>query len=487
MPERVVVITSRVVAGVVGLAVGAATIAAAALLPLSSIQLSPQSVSVTPQPAAKQLVCPGAVLQLGDAGGQNASVASAIGQPVTTIVATSGGYDTASLRQTDADPDAAGAPQLVTAPASTENAASIAGAQYQSVDRDDYRGLAAAACASPSSDTWLVGGSTAVGRTTLLTLANPGAVESTVSIDMFSEQGAVEASGLSGIIVPASSQRVVSLAGFGPGLASIALHVTSRGGPVAASLQQAIVRGIEASGVDVIGATSAPNTHSIIPGVVILESEEVAGRLGEQGFDDLRSALRIFVPGDAAAQVSVRVIPDSVDAPVADADGDSLTGASFDLVADPGVVTDIPIESLVDGSYSVVVDSSVPVVTAMRASTVAATTVGSVPAGASDVAWFSAATALGDSAFAAVAPGPGASLHLVNPGEIAAAVSIDGDTVTVPAGSSVTVPVSEGESLTLGGVEGLFASVSLRAPGRLASYLLASAAITEAPVTLYRG
>jgi hypothetical protein len=418
------------------MAVGAATIAAAALLPLPTVQLAPQSVSVSPEAAAKQLICPGAVLQLGDSGGQNASVASAIGQPVVTVAATTGGYDTTSLRQSDADPDSAGAPQRITAPASAESTASIAGAQYQSVDRGDYRGVAAASCAVPSSDTWLVGGSTAVGRTTLLTLANPGAVDSTVAIELFSSEGVVEASGLTGVLVPANGQRVVSLAGFAPGLTSLALHVTSRGGPVAASLQEAIVRGIEPSGVDIIGATTAPSTRAVIPGVVVLEAEEVAGRLGEPGFDDLGAALRVYVPGDAAAQVTVRVIPDTLDAPVDDDAGDPLVGASFNLVLDPGVVTDVPVESLVDGSYSVIVESSVPI---------------------------------------------------VNLAETATTVVVGGQSVTVPADASATVAVAGGESVTITGATGLFASVSLRAPGRLASYLLATAAITEAPVTLYRG
>ena len=166
---------------------------------------------------------------------------------------------------------------------------------------------------------------------------------------------------------------------------------------------------------------------------------------------------------------------------------DALTGASFDLVLDPGAVTDVPIEGLVDGSYSVVVESSVPVVTAMRASTVAAQKVGTVPAGASDVAWFAAATALSDTAYTTIASGPGASLHLVNTGDTEATVTVGSAVVPVPAGASVTVPVTGGESLSIGGADGLFASVSLQAPGRLASYLVNSAASGVAPLTVYRG
>jgi len=475
MPKRSAIVTSRVVAGSVGVAVAIAAIAGAALLPLPSLQRVPAAVSVTPQPADKQLVCPGAVLQLGDSGGQNASVASPLGQPLLSLAASAGNYATDSLRQVGAEADADGYPTLVTAPAS--NDAGIAGAQYQSVNRDDYRGLAAAACAQPSSDVWLVGGSTAVGRTTLLTLANPGTVDSTVSLELFSGDGLVEAPGLTGIIVPAQGQRVLSLAGFAPGLAALTVHVTSRGGPVAANLQESIVRGIEPGGLDIVGTTSAPNTTNVIPGAVILQADAVTGRLGEAGFDDLSSVLRVYVPGDVAAQASVRVIPE----------GDALTGASFDLVLDPGVVTDVPIEGLVDGSYSVVVQTSVPVVTAMRLSTVAVASAGSTPAGAVDVAWFAAATPLSDSVFASVASGAGASLHVVNPGDSTATVTIGATSLSIEGGASVTVPVTEGERLSISGAAGLYASVSFGAPGKLASYPLSAVANSETPVTVYAG
>lgn len=475
MPKRSPIVTSRVVAGSVGIAVAVAAIVGAALLPLPSLQRVPAAVSVTPEPAEKQLVCPGAVLQLGDSGGQNASVASPLGKPLLSLAASSGTYATDSLRQASAEAGADGYPTLVTAPASSD--ASIAGAQYQAVNRDDYRGLAAAACAQPSSDVWLVGGSTAVGRTTLLTLANPGTVESTVSLELFSGDGLVEAPGLTGIIVPAQGQRVISLAGFSPGLAALAVHVTSRGGPVTANLQESIVRGIEPGGVDIVGATAAPNTTNVIPGVLILQAEAVTGRLGEAGFDDLNSVLRVYVPGDVAAQASVRVIPE----------GEALTGASFDLVLDPGVVTDVPIEGLVDGSYSVVVQTTVPVVTAMRVSTVAVASTGSTPAGAADLAWFAAASSLSDSVFASVASGAGASLHVVNPGDSAATITIGSTSVTIDGGASVTVPVTEGERMSISGAAGLYASVSFGAPGKLASYPLSSVANSEVPVTVYPG
>lgn len=474
MPSRSSVLS--VVAGGLGIAVAIGAIAAAGLVDFPTLTREPPSVLVTPVPAAKQLVCPGSVLRLGDAGGQNASVASAIGQPSTTRAATTGAVDTAVIQTEDAGDSTAGSPTLLTVAASVNGAAvSIAGAQRQAVDEGDYRGLAAAECTQPSSDSWLLGGATTVGRTTLLTLANPGTVVSTVEIEIFTADGLVQAPGTTGIVVPARGQRVLSLAGFAPDAASLAVHVTSRGGPIAVTLQESIVRGIEASGVDIIGPTAAPSVINVIPGVVIAGAEALSGRLGEEGFEDLATALRVFVPGEGPAQATVRIVPEDP----------GLTGASFELTLDPGVVTDIPIEGLTDGAYSVQVESSVAISAVVRASTVAAQKSGSTPAGASDVAWFGSATMLTASAFASIAPGPGASLHLSNPSDESIFVIVGSETVTVAAGASVTVEVTGATSYRFDGAEGLYASVSFSTTGQLASYLVSSAANDEAPVTIF--
>ena len=477
---RAVVIGGRVLTGVVGIAVGAATIAAASLLPLPSVVNSPASITVTPVPTSQQLICPGSVLRLGDESGENASSASAIGSPAATRAATAGGLTIADLDTPDAAGTGKGQPTLLTVPdAASAATVSIAGAQSQTVDSGDYTGFSAAECAQPSSDTWLVGGSTATGRTTLLTLANPGSGVSTVTIEIASENGIVDAPGTNGIVVAPNSQRVLSLAGFAPSFESIAVHVTSRGGPVVANLQQSIVRGIEPGGTDIVGVTAAPSTVNVVPGVVVLNAEAVEGRLGEDGYKDLGTVLRVWVPGGTPAKGTVSLIPESPD----------LLGASFSLTLDAGVVTDIPIEGLTDGSYTVTIVTDQPVAVAMRVSTVALDASGTVDAGASDLAWYAAATPLSNAAFASVASGAGVGLHLSNPTDAAASVTITGSdgtelSVTVPAGSSVVVEVGGGHSYRFDGAGGLFASVGYAGPAALASYLLGASATDEPPVVI---
>ena len=481
VPRPSIVMSTRILSGVIAIGVAAATLAAVSLGSLPTVDQRPTGVSVTPVPTPARLVCPGSVLRLGELGGENASTAVAIGQPRYVTAATAGSPSTASL-QSGGGAVSGGEPVLVTG---DDDTASIAAAEYHDVDSGDYRGLAAAACAAPTTDVWLVGGATTVGRTTLLTLANPNSVPSTAAIEIIGAQGVVEAPGLTGITVPANGQRTLSIAGFAPNLAEFVVHVTSRGGPILANLQFSIVRGIEPGGVDIIGATAVPATTTVIAGLVVLGADAVSDRLGEPGYDDLPTTLRLFVPGEVEAAATVRIIPEAVSSTDDSSTGGSTAGASFQLVVQPAVVTEVPIESLVDGSYSVIVETSVPVIAAVRVSTVAADESPGSSAGASDVAWFASATPLGDAAFTSVAPGDGAQLHLANPGTTSITATINGASVTVPGGSALAMKALSGVSYRIEGGAGLYASISFAAAGRLASYLVSSGASVESPVLVY--
>jgi len=486
VPKPSIVMSTRILGGVIAIGVAAATLVVVSLGSLPTVEQRPVGVTVTPVPTPARLVCPGSVLRLGELGGENASTAVAIGQPHYVTAATAGSASTVSL-QTGGGAVSGGEPVLVTG---DDDTASIAAAEYHDVDSGDYRGLAAAACDVPSTDVWLVGGATTVGRTTLLTLANPNAVPSTAAIEIVGAEGAVEAPGLTGITVPANGQRTLSIAGFAPDLAEFVVHVTSRGGPILANLQFSIVRGIEPGGVDIVGATAVPATKTVIAGLVVLGADAVSERLGEPGYEDLPTTLRLYVPGEVVAAATVRIIPEGDSSAEGSSTGGSTAGASFQLVVQPGVVTDVPIESLVDGSYSVIVETTVPVIAAVRASTAAdvespGPSSGTTSAETSDVAWFAGATPLGATAFTSVAPGDGAQLHLANAGTGPITATINGAAVTVPGGGAVAMEVFAGASYRIDRGAGLFASISFASAGRLASYLISSGANVESPVVIY--
>lgn len=466
----------RVATGAVGIAVAVAAIAGAALLPLPVLSAEPSSVVVTPVPTAQQLVCPGSVLRLSDDTGQGATVSSAIGRATLRSFATTGSVDATPLDQSDASTGTTpAAPTVISTPPNAADPTEvilISGAQSQDVNEGDFVGFAAAGCSTVSGDSWIAGGSTEVGRTTLLTLSNPTEVPATVDIELFSERGQVAAPGTSGIVVPASGQRVLSLAGFQPDMAMPVIHITSSGGQVVGELQQSIVRGLEPGGVDIFGVSAGPLLDTVIPGLVIVDPASVEAVQGGESFEDLRTVLRLFAPGEGTVSTTISVVPE---------DGVG-TGTSFALEVDAGRVTEVPITDLAAGNYTVRVTSTEPIITAARVSTVAGE--------ATDFAWLASAPLLSDRALVTVAPGPGAQLHLANATSDAATVTLEasaGDdlTVEIGPGAAVSVPVSAGTSYELSGFTGLYAAVSLSKGGQLATYPVLPPGVGSSPVTIY--
>lgn len=483
--RRVALVGVRLVAGAVGLGVAAATVAASVLLSLPTVSSTPPSALVTPVPTAQQLVCPGAVLRLADDTGQGATTSSALGAPTTSASSSSGSVARSPLEQSDASTGGtAEAPLTISTPPNPADPAEVillSGAQSQQVAEGDFLGLAAADCSAVSADSWLVGGATTVGRTTLLTLSNPTEVAATVELELFGEDGAITAPGTSGIVVPASGQRVLSLAGFAPDVVSPVVHVTSTGGQVTAELQQSIVRGLEPGGVDIVGATVAPALEVVIPGLRVDDLASVQTLLGGgTGFSDLETVLRLYAPGEGTVSAIINVIPE---------DGVG-TGASIPYDFDAGRVVEVPIGDLDSGNYTVTINADVPTLAAVRVSN-AASPVGADTPAPTDFAWLTAAVPLVTTAQVTVATGPAPLLHIANPTTAAASLSLtpqggEATVVELPAGTSTSVPVVAGETYTIAGFDNLYAAVSLAGDGMIARYSARPSGVGSDPIRVYR-
>ncbi|MCU1469719.1 MAG: hypothetical protein JWQ39_868 [Glaciihabitans sp.] len=469
-------VSARIGTGVIVVAAVAATIAAS-LLPLPSIHRSALQTTITPVPTAQQLVCPGGLLRLASASGKGATTASTLGPGAVTSGSTSGSVTQKAFARSDAATNgSAAAPQLLSSVAPTSGTQTlIAGGQSESISTAEFFGLSSAACGSPSGDVWLSGGATSVGRTTLLLLANPTDVTATVSLQIFGENGAVTAPGMDGITVEAQGQRILSLAGFAPGLTSPVVHVVSSGGQIAASLEQSTVRGIEPGGIDFVGAQAQPSTTVVIPGVVLSGTSTVQSRLGQTGFDDLQTTLRIYTPGSKSGTVQVSMV----------AENGKSAGAAIRADIDPGAVTDLPLDQLSDGSYSIIVKASVPLVASVRVSTAGSVAV----ANRTDFAWLTAAPLLTLSALVAVAPAMTA-VHLENPTVKSERVTLHAlggaDIVaTVPASSAVSVAVVPGTSYQLSGYSGLYAAVTGISDGGVTGYVVSPSERGSTPLRIY--
>jgi len=479
---------ARGVLGLLGVGVAAVSVAAATWLPLPTVGTGAQSTAVIPVAATQQRICAGPILRLGDETGLEATTAVSVGTASVTSTSTEG---TPRLEDMDSTQNESNNPsqRLLLDPGPEGTAPGIlAGSQSQFVESNEYVGFAASECRKSSSDTWLVGGSTTTGRTTLLALSNPSKVSSTVSVEIFSENGGEETSGTEGIVVPPGGQKVLSLAGFAPGIASPVVHVVSKGGQVTASLQQSIVRTLTPGGVDTFGATTRPSIFNVIPGVVISDQESVTASGGLNGYDDTAAVLRVFIPGTESTEVTVTAIPE----------GDASPPTTTTLEVDEGVVTDIPLGNFAEGVWTFTIASDTPAVVAARTTAV---TLDGDPAEVvtngedpiitnTDFAWFVAAPDLSGTALVSVADGPNSVLHLVNTGPVDAVVTVDADegagtTVTVAAGRATALPVAAGLSYTLGGFDSLRASVSYHDVGQLSGFVVSPPERASQPVTVF--
>lgn len=473
----------RVVVGVVGIAVAAAAVLGSTFVELPSYTALPPSELVVPVPTAQQLTCPGPLLRLSDDSGAAASSVFTLGQASTRFSSSTGAVEQSSITASDAESGEAVAEPLVLSAApdsqSPDSLVRLSGAQSQSVDIGDYVGFAAAGCRAVGGDSWLVGGSTTTGRTTLISLTNPTEVASTVTLDIFDERGAVSAAGTTGIVVPPNGQRVLSLAGFAPGVSSPVVHVTSSGGQITAELQQSIVRGLDAGGVEIVGASQPASRSVVIPSMVVTSLEAIQALRGTASeTDDVITAIRVFVPGDEPTSITTTLTP-------TDTEDDPIT---FTLDLSAGVVTDIPIEELATGAYTVQIESGEPIVAAAR--TTSAVLDSDDEISATDFAWFTSSPALGGETQFTVAPGLEATVNVTNAGETAVDVALTADAgfdeeYTIEPGATVRVPVSSGRTFTLNQSGPVYLSVTQEEDGFIAAYSIDPLTPGSSPLTVF--
>ncbi|MGV8968058.1 MAG: DUF5719 family protein [Cellulomonas sp.] len=357
------------IAGAVGvLAACGAVVAVGLVAPIPADAVVPP-VTVDVPPSARSLACPGPLV-LPEGAGTGDSAFDPVPVPVLTEVrvltvpgagahAASSGTLTPLAGGTPIarlDPVGSGGaaqraagvtgPTLLMAEPTGDVAPLIGGATASVTTAGDLRGLSAASCQVPAADQWLVGGSTEIGNTSQLVVANPGATAAQVSVELFGPSGAVDLAGAAGFLVAPGAEKVLLLAGVAAEQSRIAVHVSAAGGLITAHVQDNRLDGFTPAGTDLVSAGTLPATRQVVGGLVVPESTIDAPDVAQ---------LRLLVPGDAGATATISLL--GADGPV------SLPGAdSVELAG--GEVTDVSLGALPAGAYTAVVDAPVPFVAA---------------------------------------------------------------------------------------------------------------------------
>lgn len=450
--------------------------AAALVTPLPEVRQSAPSTVVTPQPAAQERVCPGPLLTIA-ANATDANAVSPIGEAGVVAGAQDPGRTVETMPLTGVDPDGTAVPTAirVTVDPAEATAPLLAGSQSQALAGDELSGLAATECQEATPESWLVAGSTDVGRTTLIMLINPSPVAATVDIQVAGAEGPVEITGASGLIVEPASQRVIPLAGLAPDVDSPVVHITSRGGKIAAWLQHSVVRGLRPGGIELVGHAAWPAGRQVIPGVHVVQNASGISNDTGRTLNDAEPILRVHSVSDQDGDLVVRVLSEKTG-----------QGTVLNARVAAGAVADLPIEDLQAGTYTVVVEASSPIVAAVRGNTSGDA--------ALDFAWFQAGEALAESFLVEVPAGPQPRLHVANQGDQNAEVTLTpikapGSEValTVNAGASVSTTVAAGGQYLVTGPAGLYASVSYLGDGMSSSFPISAISPLATPITVYRG
>jgi hypothetical protein len=447
---RVVIGTGVAVAAVIAVTAGVAA-------PWPTLSAQPVRVQATPAPSESVIACDGPLLALGRTVEQAGELSIAAPQQVVSGPAATEAVSSALTAPAGATPAA------FSALPSDDSRAELAASGSATIADPDLRGFAASACTPPLMESWLVGGATTTGSNDLVVLANPGEVPATVQLTVYGAGGSSTPPGGRDVVVRAGAQVVISLPGLLPGEESPVVRVTSTGAPVSASLQSSLIRILTPGGVDQVAAIPAATTRQVVPGVSVVAAPDPSNPA---------TIVRLLSPSaDGEATVTLSEVDG---APVGEA-------STVPLAA--GVPSALELGGLAAGSYTVTVDGSVPIV----ASVWETTGFGE----GSDFAWYASAPEVATPSVLAVPAGPAPMLTVANPGTVESEVSVvtlptgDPARVTVPAQSSVSVPVRAGELYRLEPSAPVHATVGFSSAGALAGFPVWAADAAAPPLTVY--
>ncbi|MFC7431092.1 MULTISPECIES: DUF5719 family protein [unclassified Agrococcus] len=413
----------RAAAGIATIAVGVLAVLAGPSLPATTAE--PRAQSVVPTAPIESRVCAGPLLGVGDASG-DAGIVRVLADPQLV---------------TSTDERADVALDGVEGSLVALRGADVAGAESLAVASDAAFGAAASECVAPSTSQWLVGGATTTGRSSVLTIANPGRASTSVDVRIFGTEGEVDAVGSTGIAIAPASTAVLDLAALAPGVASPVVHVASSGGPVAAHLQHTVVRTLQPGGVDVADPTQAATSVAIAG----LEIGEATGVQTQEGFADATPALRLLAA--ESTQVTITTI----------ADGSQPIASTLDL--EGGQVQEVDLGGLAPGTYALRIDADVPIVAGARHVRIDGDRV--------DLDWIAAATQpLAGATTVAVPQGQDPRIHVLNIGDEATTVAVGGQSFELAPNGLRSLPAQAGIATIEG--EGVVAAVTTSGPDGIA-------------------
>ncbi len=243
-------------------------------------------------------------------------------------------------------------------------------------DGGTNQGLAAAACTIPTAETWLVGGSTEVGSaSTSLIIQNPSKTPATVKITIWGPSGKVALAGSDSLLIAPGTQIEKLLDSLAPEQRRLVVHVEAEGALISSYLKLSEIEGITPGGIEFVTGSAAPSRAQVVPVMQVPANTEA---------QSAPPAVRLVVPdfrtpqdlGEQTEQDAAHITQEVVGTAtiyLLGSEGNVVMfgGEPVELIA--GQVQDIDLSSVPAGTYSVVVDATVPLSAAVRSNVQGAT------------------------------------------------------------------------------------------------------------------
>jgi hypothetical protein len=153
-------------------------------------------------------------------------------------------------------------------------------------------------CSVSNGEQWFVGGSASLTSKDVLSIVNSGFSESTVEVEVYTPNAALEAKQ---IAISPNSTKSISVDTLAPGEDSLVIAVKTKSGRVSSFLFDERKKGLRSLGADYVAPVSAPNKLLTIPAISDLQGKAaVAG-------SNSSHVLRLMIPGSIDANIEVSI------------------------------------------------------------------------------------------------------------------------------------------------------------------------------------
>ena len=259
----------------------------------------PTPVEVSVPARALEVVCPGALVELGGEDGTEIDSLENIGDADFFLV-----------EQSVPTPFRADQPASFTAETDVQLSSELSGYMWQSVERNRIIGTVSVSCKKPVTEAWMIAPGTELGKESLLVIHNPDVLSTILELGFYTDQALPSDS----VSLAPGETKVLNLARYAPGESVVGLSLKSQGGRFAAWVQSKTNSGTTPTGADLVAHNQLQLNPSMLitvqddelpeqdrlPEMFILSTQETNATISigslEQGFGDvIRAGLQVGV------------------------------------------------------------------------------------------------------------------------------------------------------------------------------------------------